>query len=706
MRRYRNWIVIALVILTAGLTYAVFYPTLGIRQNLAEEEFQRAWLLYQDRKYDAAIEKLSQALIINPQFHWARRFLAQAYYFSGQTSEALEEYETLVHAMPHDLTLKNRIEGLSLPQEVKDEVEQEFLRVVPTSQGYRYNRPTFVGSLTSDQMAVLSLGNFEIGNMVSYDIQGEPYENRHRVSGKMGYPMAFSQNENEIWITDFREDKIHRLDKNTKRYLSYIFNPDAVGKSGEGDLQFRSPAGICHRAGEFIIADSGNNRLQRVDDAGKFIAAIGRPNAGDGMQTPFGLYCDEESIWLTETAAGRISHLDRYGNVIKEFSPPEIKKPRHITWDRDLETFIVADEAAGIVYLSKEGSVTKKTTGYNRPDGRFISFARPYAAAFDAFRNLYVADYGSSEVVQFAPQSEKFGQLYLQVEKVNAAQFPTIGVYVTVATQPTSAHKDSGLPNYLTELQAEDFKIFENDVAVGNLGGDYLRQFDDVIQVAIVVSRSQRMKEYEAQLPWVFDHLLTHIRVKDRYKIISHGTDIRSETDFIGSRLKLLNALKLSLAEANLAPSTLATMSPVLYDATTELINREGKRAVISLTDGDADDDSMTPYDKERLMDYARANHVPIYILSFEHPQSIARGEGAPRESLIELANKTGGKYFRALEIDPQIDARIRSQPEVRYLLSYQSRVRKEMRGQYIDLRVMARFRKRRGLELNGYFIP
>ncbi len=700
MRRYRTLLITLGVVFSAGFIYAVFYPSLGVRQNLAEEEFQKAWLLFQDRKFDAAIEKFSQALIINPEFHWARRFLAQTYYFSGQTSEALEEYETLMRAMPHDLTLKNRIEALNLSPDARSESAAEFLRVVPRAQGYRYNRPTFVGLLHSDRFAVLSLGNFDVGNMVSYSAQGEPYENRHRVSGKLNYPMAFAQNDAEIWISDFKDDKIHRLTKNPRRFLAYFFNPAALGKTGGGDLEFRSPAGVCHRAGEFIVADSGNNRLQRISDDGKFIASITRAADVDAMQTPFGIHCDEESIWITESGAGRISHLDRYGNVVAEFSPPEIKKPRHILWDAGEQLFLVADETGGIIHMNNAGGVVRKTTGYQNADGRFITFARPYAAAFDAFRNLYVADYGSSEVVQFAPQSEKFGQLYMQVEKVSSAKFPMLGVYVTVSTG--LSEKADGLPHYLTELKAEDFKIFENDAAVGNLGAEYLKQFDEVLQGTILLSRSARMKDYETQLPWVLDHIFTRIREKDRFRIITHGADVRRETDFIASRLKLLQAIKTSLADDLLVKSAIPTASAGLYDAVTELITREGKRAVIYITDGELDDDALQPYDKARLIDYARANHIPVFVVSFEHPDAAPGG----KELLAEIAQKTGGAYFRALEIDPNIESRLRSQKEVRYLLSYQSQMKKETRGQYIDLRVMTRFRQKRGLDLSGYFIP
>jgi hypothetical protein len=690
--------------LGAGVSWAVLYPTLGIRQNLAEEEFQKAWLLYQDRKFDAAIEKFSQALIINPQFHWARRFLAQAYYLSGQTAEALEEFETLSRALPHDLTLRARIEWLSLPADSAANEPSEFLRILPRTQGYRYNRPTFIGSLHSDQLAVLSLGNFEIGNMVSYSAQGEPVENRHRVSGRLNYPMAFAQNDQEIWITDFRDDKIHRLRKNTKRYLSYLFNPEAIGRTGEGELEFRAPAGICHRDGEFIVADSGNNRLQRIGDDGRFIAFIQRPAEGDPMQSPFGIWCDEDSLWLTESGAARVTQLDRYGNIVAEHSPPGLSKPRHITFDAEQQQFLLADEAQGLIRLSKSGEILGKVTGYTNPDGRFITFARPYAAAYDPFRNLYVADYGSSEVVQFAPASEKFGQLYLQVEKISAAKFPTIGVYVTVSTGPAGAQSDTGIPRYLTELKASDFRIFENDTSVGNLGADYLQRFDEVLNTVILVSRSERMREYESQEQWVLDHLLKQIREKDRLRVLSHGSDVRAESEFINSRLKILQTVKAATAEGNTTRSALGSMSAGLYDAVTELLTREGKRAVVYLTDGEADDDTLSPYSKDRLVDYARANHIPIYVISFEHPENMKSPEA--REALVALAKKTGGVYYRALEIDPRIDALLRQQKEVRYLLSYQSMVRKQTSGQYVDMRVAARFRNRKGLELSGYFIP
>lgn len=704
LRRYRVALVVLALLVGAGVSWAVLYPVLGIRQNLAEEEFQKAWLLYQDRKFDAAIEKLSQALIINPQFHWARRFLAQAYYFSGQNSEALEEFEALARALPHDLTLKQRIEWLSLPVTAENTETNEFLRIVPRSQGYRYNRPTFVASLYSDQFAVLSLGNFEIGSMISYSAQGEPIENRHRVSGKLNYPMAFAQSEQEIWITDFRDDKIHRLRKNARRYLSYLFNPEALGKTGEGELEFRAPAGICHRSGEFIVADSGNNRLQRIADDGRFIAFIRRPEDSDPLQAPFGIWCDEESLWVTESGAGRITKFDRYGNVLAEYSPANLKRPRHITWDHESQQFLLADEERGILRLSKTGELLGKITGYNNPDGRFITFARPYAAAYDPFRNLYVADYGASEVVQFVPVSEKFGQLYLNVEKITAAKFPVIGVYVTVSTGPAGAQSETGIPRYLTELKDTDFRIFENDTNVGNLSSDYLRQFDEILNCVILVSRSERMHEFEAQQQWVLDHFLTQIREKDRYRVLSHGSDVRIESDFINSRLKILQTVRAATAANSTSKNTLSTMSAGIYDALTELLLREGKRAVVYLTDGDADDDALSPYSKDRLIGYARANHIPIHVVSFEHPDTMKTPEA--KEALQALAKKTGGSYHRALEIDPKFDSLLRQQKEVRYLLSYQSMVKKQMPGQYVDLRVAAKFRNRRGLDLSGYFVP
>ncbi|MCX7632489.1 MAG: tetratricopeptide repeat protein [Turneriella sp.] len=692
----RVWLTLLVLALTAGLSWAVFYPVIGIRQNLAEAEFQKAWLLYQDRKYDAAIEKLSQVLLINPEFHWARRFLAQAYYYSGQTDAALEEYAQLVRALPHDLTLRQRIQWLETHPETEGEGRLDFLRILPQAQGYRYNRPTFVGQLPSDQLAVLSLGNLEIGNMLAFSAQGEPIENRHRVSGKLNYPMAFAVNQNEIWITDYQSDTIHRLDRKTRRFLSYFLNPSAIGRTGSGELEFRGPAGICHREGEFVVADSGNNRLQRIADDGRFIAFIRRPPEGEPLQTPFGVWCDEDSIWVTETAAGRISHFDRYGVLVEEFSPPELTRPRHISYDSAGEQFLVADEVQGILRLNRKGELLGKITGYTRPDGRPMRFARAYAAVYDSFRNLYVADYGASEVVQFVPAAEKFAQLYLAIEKINAAKFPIVGIYVTVSAG--SAEE----PQFLTTLSDSDFRVYENDAPVGNLNTDYLQRFSDILSCVLLVARSEKMREFEGQMQWVLDHLLTKIREKDGYRVISHGHDVRAESDFINSRLKLLATVRNVVARGEGTP--LATMSTALYDAISELLPRLGKRAVIYLTAGEADDDALEPYDKARLVAYARAHQIPIYVVSFEHPQALQNPEA--KTALEELATKTGGKYYRALGIDPNLDTLLRGQKEVRYVLGYQSLVRRQVAGQYVDIRVSARFRNRRGLDVSGYFIP
>ncbi|MBV6493273.1 MAG: hypothetical protein LDLANPLL_01289 [Turneriella sp.] len=701
IRRFRFFFVALGIIFAASVAYAVFAPALGIRQNQADEEFQKGWLLFQDRKFDAAVEKLSEALRINPQFHWARRFLAEAYYFSGQLSDALDEYEALARTMPHDLTLKNRIEALSSVDENQTVKATEFLRVLPRTQGYRYNRPTFVGLINPDRFAVLSLGNFDIGSMVSYSAQGEPVENQHRISGKLGYPMAFAQNEDEVWISDFKEDKIHRLKKKAPLFFSYFFNPKAIGKSGSGQLEFRAPAGLCHRKGEFIVADSENNRLQRIADNGAFIAEIQRPQDVDSLVSPFGVWCNEDAIWITEPTAGRVTHFDRYGSIVAEYSPRELKKPRHIEWDDDESVFLIADESAGILKMNTAGEILDTLKGYRNNEGRFVEFARAYAASFDAFRNLYVADYGASEVIQFVPQSEKFAPLYLHVEKVNAAKFPIIGIYVTVATGEKN-RASAGKTNYLTELKAEDFKVLENDAPVGNLDTAYLSQFEDILQMAILVSRSTRMKDYETQLPWVLDHIFTKIREKDRFEILTHGEDIRRESDFTASRLALLKSIRTGLNPDFLTEKPLKTASAALYDSLSDLLNKEGKRAVLYITDGGMDDDALNPYTKVRIIDYARANHIPIFVVSFENPAYTSDA----RDTLKELAEKTGGMYYRALEIDPKIENILRSQNEVRYLLGYKSKMKKQVRGQYVDLRVMARFRERRGLDLNGYFIP
>ncbi|HRP69204.1 MAG TPA: hypothetical protein PLY93_06710, partial [Turneriella sp.] len=384
-----------------------------------------------------------------------------------------------------------------------------------------------------------------------------------------------------------------------------------------------------------------------------------------------------------------------------EFSPPELKKPRHIEWDAADNVFLIADESAGVVRMNDAGEILGALTGYKNNDGRFVEFARPYAAAFDAFRNLYVADYGASEVVQFVPQSEKFAPLYLHVEKVSAAKFPVMGVYVTVSTGMGS-ERQSGMPNYLQNLTAEDFKVLENDASVGNLDTTYLKQFDDILFASILVSRSKKMKDYETQLPWVLDHLLTKIREKDGFQIVTHGSDIRHESEFTHSRLNLLQSLKRALRDDLLTDTPMRTASAALYDALTDLLLKEGKRALLYITDGAMDDDALTPYTKVRLIDYARANHIPIFVVNFENP--VYADEA--RQTLGELAQRTGGVYFRALDIDPNIESLMRNQGEVRYLLGYQSKVKKQTRGQYIDLRVMARFRERRGLDLNGYFIP
>jgi len=687
MRKTHRLIVIVSAFLLLGFAYAVYFPQIGTTQNQAEVEFYHAWLLFQDRKFEATIDRLSRALTLNPQFHWARRLLALTFYHTGQTSEAIAEYIQLSKDIPGDLTIKHRIESLMRSQPTQSSPNYQFNRILPRSQGYRYNKPTFVKALPNNQFGVLSLGNLEIGSFLILDSQNEPIENRHRLSGKLEYPMGMAYNDDEIWVTDFKEDKVHRT-KLKSGFWKSLFSPTPpLGKPGGNPLEFRSPAGICFHAGNFYIADSGNNRIQIISSEGTFITTFERTGDFDPLNAPFGVYCDQDRLWITESNAARISVFDYFGNIQKEYSPKELKKPRHIEKDLLTEEFLISDEVSGVLKINLQGEVRSLINSYNDDNGKKNYFARVYSAGYDFFGNLFIADYGTGSVIQLIPESDLFQNLDLRIEKINAVRFPQMGVYVAV---------QDFKGNYLTTLNEKDFRILENDADVGNLGIRYLRQFDNIINTVIIIPRKTSVVEFRGQLQWVFEHIFDKIREKDKYKVISYGTDIRHETDFINSRLKLHSAIQ-KAADTDVV-ETPTHLSDAMIEGVQLLLTMEGKKNVIVLSDGTETEEAFKHYSSDRVKQFARANHISIYALALKPAME--------NFLLPGISRYTNGLDLQALTLNINLDNHMRSQKEVRYLLSYASRQNKELKGQYMDIKVMAKFRSHRGLDYSGFFIP
>lgn len=674
---------ISLVILFsgAGLAFAFLSPLVTREQTRAEEMFRKGLIMYNSYQYDAATDLFRNSLRESPDFFAARRWLGQSLYFSGQVDEAINEWSLVLDQGAYDLPLRNHLQNLqsiSLPQS-SDWVYQSFL---PQKRGFRYSYPVFIGRLSSQNLYFLSTGKEKGGSIIFLSPDGEFKKILRRVSGKLKMPMGAAEGNGELWITDYEADKIHRL----KLSEGFSFLP------GEKPIpvQLRGPSGICHRDGEFFIADSGNNRVIRVNPEGEVLQEIRQTVEGYSLHQPFGIACaPDKLLYVSIPSEGRILVFDAYGNYLYQLGDTVLKKPRHLYFDNAKEKLYIADEQAGLFIYDPQ------TEAIENPDilDEEGSFLRTYSTTTDSYGNLYVADFAAHQIKRFTPEEQLYNNLDVWVERISSTTFPSVGLFVTVRNEQGK---------YIRNLSPEHFLVRENDSETNWIRTDYLEQFQNQASVVVLLSRTASMAAYKDTLTWTSDFILKNLRENDKVRLDSYGNSYREDTPFTNSRLRIQQGFR-EEREGDYQEDNPRILGSAIYSAVSSLIPENGKKAVIWITAGNTEN-AFEQIAFNRLEDYARINHIPVFVINYENPDLLYAKETV--EVLRRFSEATGGKYYRAFDGMENIWEEINETPETRYVINYESGGKKEWHNQYMDVEVLVRFQGRRGSERTGYFIP
>ncbi len=691
----RRWLAITLIFIAViGIgAVGIYYPRVGNSQTKANEAFYKAMQLHNDYQYRAATDWFLKALSFNPEFHLARRWLGQSLYYSGDVDEAVNEWKIILDQGYYDPSLQLHVQNLTSAT-VAGQLNLVFEKKIGQQAFYRYQMPTFVSALRNHNVFFLAMGKVS-GNMIELNPNGELTSNYRRISSRVEVPMGAAQNASELWVTDFKKDTIHRLNLVKRNWANRFFQKDNLGKKGSGDLEFHGPTGICHQQGFFYVVDSGNNRVQKIDSQGRFTFSFSKIEASR-LNQPFGIACTRKgTIYVSEPEESRISVFDKFGNFQRFMGINFLKKPRHLSIDQGERYLIIADETEGVFIIDLSNNERIKIEGYTNKARKFIKFNRPYSASLDYFGNLFVANFGESEILKFVPEHFMYSNLELWVERIYNKNFPNVGVWVSVKNQ-------SG--KFLEDLTGDNFRINENDSDMGRISASYLKQFDEQASMMVLVSRSKYMKAYADSLNWIADFFIKNLRQKDRVMVMSYGDDYRSDSPFTNSRLRIRQAIQTAMNE-NAESENSPALGTGFYASLSKLLPEQGKRALIWITAGDLPIEGLGKISLTRLENYAYINHIPVYIINFEYPEIAPWKEN--RIKLKQFAERTGGKYFHAYDAKlKNIEKAIRAKKRVRYLLVYESEADSDWQKQFIDLRVNVNFQGRTGVETAGYFIP
>lgn len=118
--------------------------------------------------------------------------------------------------------------------------------------------------------------------------------------GEFNYPSnADVAADGHVWITDTRNHRLQVLDSAG----TGTFTP--IGSQGNGNGQFQDPMGIAVTANAVYVADTGNDRVQKLALNGTWQASY-----ATGLDGPEGVeVAPDGTVWVADTQNSRLVHL-------------------------------------------------------------------------------------------------------------------------------------------------------------------------------------------------------------------------------------------------------------------------------------------------------------------------------------------------------------------------------------------------------------
>ncbi|HNE24380.1 MAG TPA: NHL repeat-containing protein [Leptospiraceae bacterium] len=674
---HRAAILSALLLLLSPML-AQRLPSFRIKEEESRDHFRRGLTFYNSGQYLAAREFFYKALNRVPSFHLARRYLGDANYYSGEWNSALEQWEFLdkrsegtysLIRMRSDL-LRFRLNG--------------FRDAGPYIHFRTFNKKDFgdISALRPVDIAVDSEANVyylfsESANIIVSNAGATSFRQiRGSIFDRMKGPSAMALLRDRIYVADYSDDRIRIFDRSGSSISSF-------GTTGSEKGQLRGPAGIAVTADAVYVSDSGNRRIEKFDLDGKHILSF--LTADTGLKFPAGIAVDGENVYVADRDSARIFTFDRDGNQLDQIESKMLSHPRGVSVGAG--KLVIADEEAGVLFYDlAEKTWTRLET--RTEDDRTLVWKRAYSARMDSNGVLMAADTGAGLVHMFMPEALRISNLECRVERVDTASFPDVAVFLQLRNR---------LGNPLPGLDRNEIRIFENDRFLRGINTSSMEDYQNRVNLSFVKENNADLSSEENKnvLSTILTSFLAPIRISDRIKVIRAGESVRSVYEGLQRRMIIRSMQE---GETTERPD----VGKALVEAIGGQITSLGPRAVIAIVSG-ASANPFVQYPVDRVEYFARAQGIPIYIISFEEG-----GPGDTQDTYRALATNTGGAYIRAYD-ETSVRAlyeSIRARKDERYIITYHSGLTPDLADRYVDVRIDVDHQGMTGSAEGGYFVP
>jgi DNA-binding beta-propeller fold protein YncE len=117
--------------------------------------------------------------------------------------------------------------------------------------------------------------------------------------GKYNYPEGLTvDSSGVVWVADTRNHRIQKYDPSTQTF-------SVIGSQGTGAGQFTQPMGVAVTANAVYVADTGNDRIQKLS-----LTGVHQTTSTTVLNGPEGLdVAPDGTVWVADTQNNRLVHL-------------------------------------------------------------------------------------------------------------------------------------------------------------------------------------------------------------------------------------------------------------------------------------------------------------------------------------------------------------------------------------------------------------
>lgn len=660
---------------TAGL-----YKLNGNRtsnEGFAAEEFRRGVQSYYRGSYNDSILCFEKALSYLPNDNLILTWLGKSYFKSGLESNALESWNHAKQNGFGGLLLNNIIETVKERRVYLQEQDNnsKFTESGSFSGNFEgnfvFSGPCSILPENDGSIWVLAYGSNEL---LKINVNGTViFRSKGPING-FDRPLDLIKLKNgNLLVSEVCGNRLSLLSPNGA-FIKYI------SKKGIAPGELLGPQYLAEDyRGNIFVSDYGNKRISVFDKDGNALFTFGSAKNGfPGLKGPTGIAIIGETFYVADEVLGTIFEFDLSGNYKSNLIEEKtLSKPESVkVWNNFL---VVCDQNKVFSIDCETGSLFENVKSGNAP-------SKLTCAVPDANGNIIVSDFKTNEIYIMSKMEDVIGGFFVQIEKINADNFPKVVLDVKV---------ENVRKRPVVGLIENNFFITEEKRSASNvqfLGASYK---NSVADVTILIDRNISNKKFEKQISSAVQEIAKSMQNKGRLNIVSASSVPTLE--YSGSPE---NAYKFSAEGLKSKYSSQVFLDLALRLCANVLINAEKKRAIVYITDGKLSINSFEKYSLNEISSYLSNNSI---IFS-----SVVVQQNSLDESLAYLLRSTGGNeyYLYRTEGLSSVVSDIIDSPSGIYSFSYESSLQTNFGERYLPVEIEVFLMNKSGRDESGYFAP